>query len=85
MLASQQEQVNAQVRYELRAWLHPVNDDGWANKETGISKFRASRSFILCNFKEEYPKIDFRHELKLEIGGMMGFGSSSCKTLVTFT
>lgn len=47
-----------------------------------MSKVRASRSIFINNVKDTYPKLNLRQELKLEIGGVMGLGASSCKTMI---
>lgn len=82
MLGTKLQSANAQIRYELRAQLTPANTDGWVNKLQTVSKVRAAKSIFVNNVKDTYPKLSLRQELKLEIGGVMGLGASSCKTMI---
>ena len=77
MLSNEANRCNMQIRYEARAQVSPLSgSDEWANETEGVSKLRGSKSFFLCSeHNQVFPTVNLRQELKLEIGGVWGFGN----------
>jgi hypothetical protein len=71
-----------QTRYEIRAqWVPLTGDDEsdqgfWADFPLKkVSKLRCAKSIFLSKAPCEFPVLDFKQEIKMEIGGVFGLGS----------